>query len=145
MVADANYIDETNIKIRFNRLCSQFKNNDRYVSFDECCLSDNEDISYGISARKKRYEANFYQKPAQLDSSTFFEGMHKYLLEYFTMEQLADPTEEQKEEMGRLALQYSKALFAKKPVWFMIDEMSGEYRILMFYDNEYNHANGEDL
>lgn len=27
----------------------------------------------------------------------------------------------------------------------MIDEVYGLYKILMFYDNEYNHANGEDL
>ena len=32
-----------------------------------------------------------------------------------------------------------------KPVWFRICESYGEYYITMFYDNEYNHANGEDL
>ena len=33
----------------------------------------------------------------------------------------------------------------KKPVWFMISENYGQYYITMFYDNEYNRANGEDL
>ena len=32
-----------------------------------------------------------------------------------------------------------------KPVWFRICESYGEYYITMFYDNENNHANGEDL
>lgn len=32
-----------------------------------------------------------------------------------------------------------------KSVWFMITEYAGEYGILMYYDNEYNKANGEDL
>jgi len=32
-----------------------------------------------------------------------------------------------------------------KSVWFMIASNFGEYRIFMFYDNEYNRANGEDL
>ncbi len=32
-----------------------------------------------------------------------------------------------------------------KPVWFRICKFYGEYYITMFYDNEYNHANGEDL
>ncbi len=32
-----------------------------------------------------------------------------------------------------------------KSVWFRIDEYAGEYGILMYYDNEYNRANGEDL
>lgn len=32
-----------------------------------------------------------------------------------------------------------------KVVWFMIDSSYGEYRIIMFYDNTLNQANGEDL
>ena len=37
-------------------------------------------------------------------------------------------------------------LCLKKKVWFMINERSyGKYAIVMFYDNEYNQANGEDL
>ncbi len=32
-----------------------------------------------------------------------------------------------------------------RPVWFMISDFYGEYYITMFYDNEYNRANGEDL
>lgn len=32
-----------------------------------------------------------------------------------------------------------------KSVWFMIDERYGKFRILIFYDNLYNQANGEDL
>ena len=33
----------------------------------------------------------------------------------------------------------------KKVVWFMISEHYGKYYISMFYDNEYNHSDGEDL
>ena len=33
----------------------------------------------------------------------------------------------------------------KKPVWFMISKYLNMYYITMFYDNEYNRANGEDL
>ncbi len=32
-----------------------------------------------------------------------------------------------------------------RTVWFMISEYYGKYFITMFYDNEYNRANGEDL
>ena len=32
-----------------------------------------------------------------------------------------------------------------RPVWFMIDDSYGRYRILMFYDNANNQANGNDL
>ena len=33
----------------------------------------------------------------------------------------------------------------KKSVWFMIDERYGKYRLLLFYDNGYNQASGDDL
>ncbi|MCH5331982.1 MAG: hypothetical protein J1E33_06215, partial [Alistipes sp.] len=33
----------------------------------------------------------------------------------------------------------------QKSVWFMISEYLGKYYILIFYDNGYNQANGEDL
>lgn len=32
-----------------------------------------------------------------------------------------------------------------RPVWFTIGEEYGEYKILMYYDNAYNQANGDDL
>lgn len=32
-----------------------------------------------------------------------------------------------------------------RQVWFMIIESYGEYRIAMYYDNEYNRADGSDL
>ena len=34
---------------------------------------------------------------------------------------------------------------SKRTVWFIIDEKYGKYQILMFYDNAYNKANGDDL
>lgn len=47
--------------------------------------------------------------------------------------------------MMSMALDYSMKLVAMKPVWFMISEYGGKYYITMYYDNEYNRANGEDL
>ena len=37
--------------------------------------------------------------------------------------------------------------YDKRNVWFMISEgyLHGTYNICLYYDNEYNHANGEDL
>ena len=32
-----------------------------------------------------------------------------------------------------------------RPVWFMIGDYYGSYKILMYYDNVYNQANGDDL
>ena len=36
-------------------------------------------------------------------------------------------------------------MLLKKSVWFRICEFYGKYYINLYYDNEYNHANGEDL
>lgn len=44
-----------------------------------------------------------------------------------------------------MAIKFGLELITKKAVWFRICENYGEYYITMFYDNEYNHANGEDL
>ena len=66
-VIDANSTDETNIKIRFNNLIQQFVNNERYSiqadsTIAKYMIPKDEDISYEISVKDKRYEATFYQK-----------------------------------------------------------------------------------
>ena len=104
-VFDKNYLNETDIKIRFNTLCGQFENNSKYFGSKEQKISDNDDISYEISVHNRRYEAVFYQMYVDDD----FEDV------------------------------------LNRSVWFMIDETYGRYRILMFYDNVYNQANGDDL
>jgi hypothetical protein len=53
--------------------------------------------------------------------------------------------EERKEQVSALIYYMEDKYWSKKRVWFMIDGEGLEYRILMFYDNEYNHADGEDL
>ena len=53
MLCDANTQNESNIKIRFNKLVSQFENNKRYTSLDKYTLSDEENISYEMTVNKK--------------------------------------------------------------------------------------------
>ena len=47
-VVDQSHRDETQIRLRFNDLLSQFENNPKYASFENAMLEENEDISYGI-------------------------------------------------------------------------------------------------
>jgi len=138
MVQDAATSNETDIKIRFNTLCRQFERNQKYVSFGSQALSEDEDISYNMSVNNKRYEAAYYQKP---DTTLTKADVQQYALSKYTQEQLANPTEEITKDL----LMYSWDLIGKKIVWFMINEKYGDYRILMYYDNEYNHSDGEDL
>lgn len=120
MVADAQSCSETDIKIRFNKLCGQFYKNSRYIPVNggekDYTIDAKEDISYEQLVHNKRYEAIFYQKP---DNDLYNEeqlGPEKYY-----------------------------DLLEKKIVWFTISSQYGQYWITMFYDNEYNHSDGEDL
>ena len=102
MVCDKNTCDEGQIKIRYNTLCRQFANNQKYVPLDAEELSEREDISYDMTVHKKKYQAGYAQLPADDD-------------------------------------------LTKRLVWFTISKFNGEYYITMYYDNEFNRAQGEDL
>lgn len=145
MVADANTVDERSIQIRFNRLCKQFANNPKYLSLQDYTIPEDEDIAYEMTVHNKRYEALFYQQPAALDTVAVREKLQSVLLSKYTKEQLADPTEEIQSEIIKLSMDYVMEIYSKRPVWFMISDHYGEYYITMYYDNEYNRANGEDL
>lgn len=146
-LGDEKTRSEADIKIRFNNLVSQFKNNKRYMSLDDYTLSESEDISYEMKVHNKTYEARFYQKPdmEKLDTLALQMQVRDEILQKYTPEQLENPTEEINEEARRIATRLGVDIVFKKPVWFRICEYYGEYYIAMFYDNEYNHANGEDL
>lgn len=105
-VFDKYYSNESDIKIKFNNLCSQFENNSKYIGSYEQRIPEKEDISIQMSLYSKRYEAVFFQKNSegQIDD----DGVNR-------------------------------------PVWFMITEQFGRYRVLMFYDNGFNKSNGDDL
>jgi hypothetical protein len=148
MVSDVNPTSEADIKIRFNNLCQQFQNNKKYMPSSlssDYTLSDDEDISYGMLAKKKRYQATYYQLPTTLDSVALAEEMQSVLLSKYTEEQFSNPTEELRKDMIITGISYMLEKYSKKSVWFMISELHGKYYITMFYDNEYNRANGEDL
>ncbi len=147
MVRDANSVDERSIQIRFNELCHQFENNSKYMTLGsgEFLIPDNENIYLGIKSHK-RYEAIYYQKPSELpDTALMKEKLMSIFLEKYKPEELANLTEEMKWEIAKTSVKYMKELYFKKSVWFMISENFGKYYITMFYDNEYNRANGEDL
>lgn len=146
-VRDTYSTDETNIKIRFNNLIQQFVNNDRYSTEADSTIAKyiipkEEDISYEILVHKKRYEAVFYQKSIKYDSLSRELKRKKDLLT-------------QKDSLNDKEFEILKPLMVKlvtesmnsinKQVWFMIQEDYGEYRIIMFYENEFNKAKGEGL
>ena len=138
MLADQNWSNESDIKIRFNKLCSQFEKNGKYIKAplaDDYKLTDEDNLSYQMLVDKKRIEAVYYQ----IDSKEEFQ---KEIDDYkFNVpDQITDTI-----GIFTKYLTDIMELFTNRPVWFMIDEKYGEYRILMYYDNELNHSDGEDL
>lgn len=145
MLTDANIVDERAIQIRFNKLCEQFAKNPKYISLDDYTIPEDEDIGYEITVNKKRYEAVFYQRPIVTDSIAVREKLKSVFLSKYTEAQLANPTKEIQSDIIKLSTKYLIEQYSKRPVWFMISDYYGKYYISMFYDNEYNRANGEDL
>lgn len=114
MLSDVTNLDETNIKIRFNTLVRQFKDNKKYLVTNDYSIPDDEDISFEMDIHNKVYEAIAYQVG--------------------NVENVEDIKAINPEHL------------AKKPVWFRINKLRyDKYYINMYYDNEYNRANGEDL
>lgn len=142
MLCDVNDVDERSIRIRFNNLCSQFENNPRYIpallSPKDQRIPEDDDISYEMTVNKKRYEACFTQTGG-IDAMK--ESFGDMLKGQYTDEEWNNPSEELQEKLNNLAL----FLCSKKSVWFMIAEHRGRYYITMYYDNENNRSNGEDL
>ena len=147
MVSDRFTVDEANVKVRFNKLVSQFENNKRYFYLDKHAISDEEDISYEMKVNKKNFDALFYQypDPTKTDTLAVQNKIREKLLEKYSPEQLENPTEELTKEAISISSKMITATVLKKSVWFRICEYENEYYISMFYDNEYNRANGEDL
>lgn len=133
---------------------------------DSQTLSDNENIGHEIAVRDKQYAAIFYQyskdAPEFSDTLTLqkeygeryakeLKQIEEYLSQ-FTEEQLENPTEEMVENSKKIsnwsaqsAMKMVNDLLSKKVVWFTIGEEYGEYYITMFYENNYNEADGSDL
>ncbi|MBO4602438.1 MAG: hypothetical protein J5651_04675 [Salinivirgaceae bacterium] len=155
MVADAIPCSETNIRIRFNNLCRQFLKNKKYIAFDleaaDYIIPEDEDISYEMLVNKKRYEAAFYQIPdtTLLDTVAIQNRIMKELLKEYTQNEIDNPSDKQMKKMDLIVknekLNMIFEIMEKKMVWFNINERYGNYYISIFYENEYNRADGEDL
>ena len=71
-VADDSDTDETNIKIRFNKLYDQFSNNGKYICVDGNKLSEDDDISYEMSVNNKRFSATFMLKDTFVNGGVWY-------------------------------------------------------------------------
>ncbi len=94
-VADIAALDETGIKIRFNKLFNQFLKNGKYDLLDGEILSDEEDVAYEIAVNSKRYEASFIPKDQTIHGIVWYiiadyAGKYYIAMYYDNIENQAD-------------------------------------------------------
>ena len=125
-VADANSVDEANIRIRYNTLIQQFEANGKYETVHAIPIDEDTDISYEMTVNNKIFEAVFIQKSRALTTDK-------------------NATDKTSSAVGTESTEQQAQDKFKRLVWFRIMENFGKYGITIFYDNGYNEANGEDL
>lgn len=157
MVQDVVPSSETDIKIRFNELCRQFSENEKYLAQNltgNYEIESDENISYNITVRNKRYQAGYFQmtekdKEFLQDTIGLMNAVNPIIHSKYTQEELDNPTEEITQDVYNIAADYIiENLYERvknRSVWFLINEFYGDYSIIMYYDNELNKARGEDL
>lgn len=95
-----------------------------------------------MTVHNKIYAAYYSQNP---DFENIDTKVQIAIKEKYSAEELKNPSETIKKDIADITDKITFDEFSMKPVWFRIVSYNGEYYISMYYDNEYNHANGEDL
>ena len=142
--------DQADIRIRYNNLISQFeKLNDRYYTIEPNeRIPDNENISREIRFHKKKYQAIFFYIPIQNNqelANKVIEEAFAEVKERVDAEVLARKSEEEKLQMLIDLLGERITLMTTGYVWFTILEEHGRLSIAIYYENENNQPNGDEL
>lgn len=142
-VSYANPVSETDIRINFNNLCRQFNNNSKYMSLGDFTIPESEDISIEMGVHNKRYEAAFCQLPEGETLETFLTNLRTNMEAKYSSRDWWNPRDEML--MNEIFHEEITKAIKHKSVWFMINEFYGKYYITIYYDNELNRSQGEDL
>ena len=147
MVSEQRTWSEGQIRIRFNNLMKQFNDNSKYIPaiLNQDYISENEDISYEMAVHDKMYSARYLQITHPADTSILAQDAAEIVVDMVSHITHED-SDINSEALASIA--FFKALqkqYIKNSVWFVINEFKGKYYISIYYDNEYNKANGEDL
>ena len=90
-----------------------------------------------MNVHDKEYTALFYQHPKEIED--WYVNELKNIIENKRL------TEEEKETKTQELQERDVSKWKHKIVWVKIIEIYGEYLIAIYYENELNQANGEDL
>lgn len=161
-ISDKYILDDAiNIRLRFNKLIDQFDAKDNYTKYalfiENKKINPDEDIAYEMSINNKRYEAAYKQKLSPTEINDLYKDKRyrkKWLSKFYTETELdslrnvsACTEDYEKEIYDKFIVTHAMIdlLLSNNSVWFMITESHGKYGIVMYYDNDFNKPNGEDL
>ena len=157
-VIDKYYSNSSDIKISFNILLNQFKKNPNYNDFliYNTEIPQDEDIRYEMTIKDKRYQASFHQHftgeeflELWNDSIYMNEWIYNNYTEY-EYDSIQNTCENEIEFAQKVMEDFWKEHWLdatnNNDVWYMItNDGYDKYRIVLYYDNKRNRANGEDL
>lgn len=151
MVADQHPTTKGQIRIQYNNLLEQFKNNDKYLSIGNDPIPEDEDIAYEITVHDKEYSAHFYLNPFcdEFADDEYIDKLgdmaEEEVLKLVLDGEVEDPSEEKVSALLQVTMLRKAVENSPGVVWFKIAEHAGQYYLAIFYDNYANQAHGEDL
>lgn len=151
-------MSESLVITEYNILLGQFNRNKKYIALQENeQIPNNEDLSYEMTVKNKKYGASFMYISPDLFSEEEIDNIHalRERVEGMSSEEvqamsqaMADSLQSRDSEISlentMRAINKLMSLVSGN-VWFTIHERYGEYQIGIYYDNLKNRPNGEDL
>lgn len=162
-------VDESQIINQYNTLLKQFKNNSKYIELvDNKPIDEKENISYEMTIHHNDYQAAFWYFPSDISFKDFsntyknllkairtgekIEGLEDIDFDAEVLQSMKEVSEEEWKEFDKLSNNdwdeiFKYMILSNNPsmVWFNISRIGSRYSINIFYDNEENRPNGEDL
>jgi hypothetical protein len=136
--------DESQIKIRFNKLVEQYSNNSKYQSLGDSKISDDENLEYGFVIKHKQYSAPFLKNYTEDETNILVKESLAKVTNELKAKGALDSTS--KEDLLEQVKNAYNQRHLKDMVWIQIERLSsGEYYIVFFYDNQNNHEVENEL
>ena len=139
---DKNFRNEIDIRDRFNSLFKQFSKN--YMHLSGSNIPKKESIIEGIKTDK--YRADFGQVFKEVDAKQ----VAAIIMERYSKDKLKELVFTEKFSVAKQFVNESVSILSdlakQRLIWFKIEDNSGQYRIVMFFQNEKNKPqNGGNL
>lgn len=137
---------ESQVITEYNILLDQFNRNKKYIANENNeMIPADEDLSYEMTVRNKKYGASFFYVSPDLFSEEEIDQIHQLndKMTGMSFEEIQAMEQAMSDPLQINMTQWMSLLYGN--VWFTIHERYGKYQIGIYYDNLKNRPNGEDL